>query len=188
MRSGVCASHQNADMTLTLWTIGHSTRSIDEFIALLSQHGIEAVADVRRLPGSRRLPHFDQEALTKTLSQHGIEYRWFPTLGGRRRGRADSPNTAWRNASFRAYADHLETSEFGEGFAEVLALGEEKRTTLMCAEAVWWRCHRALISDALKVRGMRVVHILDATHAVEHPYSSAARVVNGRLDYTNTPD
>lgn len=172
-------------MNLTVWTIGHSTRSIDEFMALLATYGLQAVADVRRLPGSRRLPHFDQDALSERLERSGIEYRWFATLGGRRRGRKDSPNTAWRNLSFRAYADHLESEEFAQGFAQLLELAERKRTTLMCAEAVWWRCHRALIADVLKARGIEVRHILDATHAVEHPYTSPARIVHGQLSYAS---
>jgi uncharacterized protein (DUF488 family) len=170
-------------MNVTIWTIGHSTRSIDEFEDLLETYELQAVADVRRLPGSRRLPHFDQDPLAKRLDEHGIEYRWFATLGGRRRGRPDSPNTAWRNASFRAYADHLDSPEFAKGLTELLELAEQKRTTVMCAEAVWWRCHRALIADVLKVRDVEVIHILDATHAAEHPYTSAARIVDGRLTY-----
>jgi uncharacterized protein (DUF488 family) len=171
-------------MALTVWTIGHSTRSIEEFIDLLATYEIEAVADVRKLPGSRRLPHFDQDSLAERLQRSGMEYRWLASLGGRRRARADSPNTAWRNASFRAYADHLDSVEFAQGLAELLELATRKRTTLTCAEAVWWRCHRALIADVLKVRGNKVVHILDATHSAEHPFTSAARILDGQLTYS----
>ncbi|HVF16481.1 MAG TPA: DUF488 domain-containing protein [Steroidobacteraceae bacterium] len=168
---------------MTIWTIGHSTRSIEEFVNQLETYDLQAVADVRRLPGSRRLPHFDQDSLAERLDEHDIEYRWFAALGGRRRGRADSLNTAWRNPSFRAYADYLDSQEFASGLADLLELAKQKRTTLMCAEAVWWRCHRALIADVLKARGIPVMHILDASHATEHPYSSAARIVDGRLTY-----
>jgi uncharacterized protein (DUF488 family) len=171
-------------MKPTVWTIGHSTHSFETFVGLLETYKVEAVADVRKLPGSRRLPHFDQEVLSQALGKHDIAYQWFPALGGRRRGRKDSANTAWRNASFRAYADHLESAEFAAGFAELLQLAQRTRTTLMCAEAVWWRCHRALISDVLKVRGIEVIHILDATHATPHPYTSAARIVDGHLTYS----
>ena len=171
-------------MNQTLWTIGHSTRSIEEFVELLESYKLEAVADVRRLPGSRRLPHFDQDVLSQRLGGMGIEYRWFAALGGRRRANKLSQNTAWRNASFRAYADHLESAEFEAGLTELLELSEHKRTTLMCAEVVWWRCHRALIADVLKVRGLEVIHILDLSHAVEHPYTSPARVVDGRVTYS----
>lgn len=174
-------------LSSTVWTIGHSTRSIDEFVALLAAYDVQAVADVRKLPGSRRLPHFDQDALAQRLADSGIEYRWFAALGGRRRAHKDSPNTAWRNLSFRAYADYLQTPEFEQGCAELLELAGRKCTTLMCAEAVWWRCHRALIADVLKVRGITVIHILDATHAVEHPFTSPARVVDGRLTYAAGP-
>lgn len=171
----------------TVWTIGHSTRSLDEFLQLLDRYGLQAVADVRRFPGSKRLPHFGREALTATLAHCGIEYRWLPSLGGRRRPRPDSPNTGWRNASFKGYADHLESDEFAAGFSELLELATHYRTTLMCAEAVWWRCHRALISDVLRVRGLQVIHVLSATHTVEHPFTSVARVIDGRLTYGEAP-
>ena len=170
-------------MQLTVWTIGHSTHSLDAFIELLRDYRLRAIADVRKLPGSRRLPHFDQDTFQSALSERGIEYRWFPALGGRRKGRKDSVNTGWRNASFRAYADHLESQEFEEGFSQLMELAKQKRTTMMCAEAVWWRCHRSLIADVLKCRGIEVIHILDATHAKEHPYTSPARIVDGQLTY-----
>jgi uncharacterized protein (DUF488 family) len=168
---------------VTVWTIGHSTRPLDEFLGLLAHYRLEAVADVRRFPGSRRQPQYGQAALRDSLAGHGVEYRWLPALGGRRRPRPDSPNTAWRNASFRGYADHLESAEFAAGLDELLGLCEKRRTTLMCAEAVWWRCHRALIADVLRARGIEVAHILDAQHCVAHPYTSAARIVGGRLSY-----
>ncbi|HQZ79131.1 MAG TPA: DUF488 domain-containing protein [Steroidobacteraceae bacterium] len=167
----------------TIWTIGHSTRSLDEFLELLADHRLEAVADVRRFPGSRRYPHFAQAALSATLAERGIAYHWIPALGGRRRARPDSPNTGWRNASFRGYADHIGSAEFSRGLDELLQLADRLRTALMCAEAVWWRCHRSLIADVLRSRGIEVVHILDAKHSVVHPYTAPARIVHGQLSY-----
>jgi uncharacterized protein (DUF488 family) len=166
-----------------IWTIGHSTRSLDEFVALLAQHDIEAVADVRRHPGSRKLPWFARDQLEVTLPARALTYRWIPPLGGRRRPRPDTPNTVWRNTSFRGYADHIESAEFAAGLEELLELAARLRTTLMCAELLWWRCHRALISDVLKVRGIEVVHIVDDKQTVVHPYTSAAHVTEGRLVY-----
>ena len=167
----------------TIWTIGHSTRTLEEFLALLAAYRIEAIADVRRFPGSRRYPHFASEALAKSLPAHGIAYQWMPKLGGRRKAQPGSPNTAWRNASFQGYADYTATAEFADGLAELLKLAAGKRTALMCAEAVWWRCHRSIVSDVLKLRGIEVIHIIDATHTTVHPYTSPARIVEGRLSY-----
>ncbi|HEY8327402.1 MAG TPA: DUF488 domain-containing protein [Rhodanobacter sp.] len=167
----------------TIWTIGHSTRTLEEFFDLLSAYRIEAIADVRRFPGSRRYPHFASDALATTLPAHAIAYQWMPKLGGRRKVQPGSPNTAWRNASFQGYADYTATAEFAEGLAELLRLAASKRTALMCAEAVWWRCHRSIIADVLKLRGIEVIHIIDATHTTVHPYTSPARVADGRLSY-----
>ena len=168
----------------TIWTIGHSTRTLDEFLGLLADYRIEAIADVRRFPGSRRHPHFASEALAETLPAHGITYQWLPQLGGRRKVQPDSPNTAWRNASFQAYADYIATAAFAEGLAALLKMAAARRTALMCAEAVWWRCHRSLIADVLKLRGIEVIHIIDASHSTLHPYTSPARIVDGALSYT----
>jgi len=173
----------NAAAPATIWTIGHSTRTLEEFLALLAAYRIEAIADVRRFPGSRRYPHFASEALAKSLPAHDIAYQWMPKLGGRRKVQPDSPNTAWHNASFQGYADYTATAEFAEGLAELLKLAASKRTALMCAEAVWWRCHRSIIADVLKLRGIEVIHIVDATHTTVHPYTSPARIVDGRLSY-----
>jgi uncharacterized protein (DUF488 family) len=167
----------------TIWTIGHSTRTLEEFLGLLDEYGIQAIADVRRFPGSRRYPYFASEALAESLPAHGIAYRWLPELGGRRKVQPGSPNTAWRNASFQGYADHLASPEFATGLEKLLELAAERRTSLMCAEAVWWRCHRSLIADVLKLRGIEVVHIIDAKHTTVHPYTSAARIVDGQLSY-----
>jgi uncharacterized protein (DUF488 family) len=169
---------------MRIWTIGHSTRMIDEFISLSEQHGIKLLADVRLLPGSKRYPQFNKEQLADSLGKAGIVYEHFPELGGRRKPRKDSPNTAWRNESFRGYADYMETEEFDKGVKRLLDLATHAGpTAIMCAEAVWWRCHRALISDYLKARGMHVMHILDPSKAEPHPYTSAAQMVDGKLSY-----
>lgn len=172
-------------MIKTIWTIGHSNRELSAFMGLLDQHGIEAVADVRRFPGSRRQPHYGQTALEASLREHGLSYLWLPQLGGRRRPVPGSANTAWRNVSFQGYADHMASPEFASGLDALLELAHAHRTTLMCAELLWWRCHRALISDALKVRQYEVIHILDAQQTTVHPFTSPARVVEGRLMYVS---
>jgi uncharacterized protein (DUF488 family) len=167
-----------------IWTIGHSTRPIEDFIAALEGHGIRLLVDVRSFPGSKRYPQFNKEALAKSLREHGIRYEHFLELGGRRKPKPDSRNTAWRNASFRGYADYMETEEFQKGAERLLALAHEAGpAAIMCAEAVWWRCHRSLISDYLKARGIEVIHILDANKTEPHPFTSAARIVNGELSY-----
>lgn len=167
----------------TLWTIGHSTHTLEAFIGILRAHRIEAVADVRVLPGSRRYPHFNLEALSHSLAGVGIGYQHFPDLGGRRKPRPDSPNTAWRNESFRGYADHLESPAFRQAVEALQTLAHGRRTALMCAEAVWWQCHRAIIADWLKVRGVEVLHILSENKVEPHPYTSAARIIDGQLSY-----
>ena len=168
---------------MRIWTIGHSTRTLAGFIKILQAHKIEWLADVRQFPGSRRLPHFNKDQLAPALAQAGIGYEHFAELGGRRRARADSHNTAWRNEAFRGYADYMETIDFHHGIARLRALAREKRTAIMCAEAVWWRCHRSLISDFLKSEGGEVLHIFDGEKIEPHPFTSAARLVDGRLSY-----
>jgi uncharacterized protein (DUF488 family) len=171
-------------MISRIWTIGHSTRKTDELIALLEENGIKLLADVRMYPGSKRYPQFGREALANSLSEVGIRYEHFPDLGGRRKAKPDSKNTAWRNEMFRGYADYMETEDFRKGIARLVDLAEESGpTTIMCAEAVWWRCHRSLISDYLKARGVEVLHILDHKKVDEHPFTSAAKIVNGELSY-----
>jgi len=171
-------------MISQIWTIGHSTRKIDVFISLLHENDIKMVADVRSWPGSRRYPHFNKEALVDSLRTVGILYEHFLELGGRRKSQPASRNTAWRNASFRGYADYMETKEFRKGAERLLDLASETGlAAIMCAEAVWWRCHRSLISDYLKVRGIEVIHILDAKKSEPHRYTAAARIVNGELSY-----
>ena len=171
-------------MILRIWTVGHSTRDIDDFVALLKGNGIKLIADVRTLPGSKRYPQFNKESLIESLGKTKIRYEHFPELGGRRKGRPDSRNVAWRNESFRGYADHMETAEFKKGIARLVDLATEVGpVAVMCAEAVWWRCHRSLISDYLKAQGTEVIHILDKNKTEPHPFTSAAKIVNGQLRY-----
>ena len=172
-----------ARLPLTVWTIGHSTHSAETFLTILRAHSIGAIADVRRFPGSRRHPHFGREPLQALLASAGIDYHGFPDLGGRRTPRLDSPSTAWRNAAFRGYADYMDTSEFNEAMQRLEPIAAGRRTAILCAEALWWHCHRALISDYLKVRGVAVLHIADAEHAPPHPFTKAARTVDGQLSY-----
>jgi uncharacterized protein (DUF488 family) len=167
----------------TIWTIGHSTRSLEEFIGLLRGERIELLADVRRYPASRLHPQFNAEAFRQSLTAAHVRYEGYPELGGRRAPRADSTNTRWRNASFRGYADHMETPAFNAALVRLLAEAAETRTAIMCAEAPWWRCHRALIADALKARGVEVLHIMGEGRLILHPYTSAASVVDGKLCY-----
>lgn len=164
-------------------TVGHSTRAFDDLVALLRHHGVELVADVRRYPGSRRHPQFQRAALERSLAEHGIAYRHLPELGGRRRPRPDSPNQGWRNASFRGYADHMQTVEFRTGLAVLLELAAHHRVAIMCAEAVPWRCHRSLIADALLVRGAGAAHIVDAGQPAPHQLTRFACVEDDRLTY-----
>jgi uncharacterized protein (DUF488 family) len=167
-----------------IWTIGHSTRAIEEFITLLQSNEIKLLADVRVWPGSKRYPQFNKDALAQSLNVHGIRYEHFPELGGKRKPKPDSHNTAWRNESFRGYADYMETPQFQAGIERLLGVADERgQTAVMCAEAVWWRCHRSLIADDLKARGVDVRHMLGANKVEPHPYTSAARIMNGKLSY-----
>jgi uncharacterized protein (DUF488 family) len=168
---------------LSIWTVGHSTRSPEDFNEILLAHDIEVLVDVRSFPSSRRYPHFNKPALSRQLDSSGLLYLHLPALGGRRPPSPDSKNTAWKNSSFRAYADYMETEDFREGVEALLELAQNKRTAVMCAEALWWRCHRSLIADFLKAKSVQVIHILDARKTESHPYTSAARIVGGRLSY-----
>ncbi len=168
----------------TIFTIGHSTRSIEEFLELLFSFDIKIVADIRRLPGSRKFPQFDQDALKISLEENGIEYVYIENLGGRRKVAPDSKNTTWRNKSFQAYADYMETKSFQHGAQELEKLALEKPTTMMCSEAVWWRCHRSMVSDYFKAKGWEVLHIMSLGKATEHPYTAPARIVDGKVFYT----
>jgi len=168
---------------VTAWTAGHSTHRADEFVALLRSHEVQAVADVRRFPGSRRHPHFAREALERLLAEHGIGYHGMPELGGRRTPREDSPNTGWRVAAFRGYADYMDTADFAAAFDALRQLAAGTRVAIMCAEALWWQCHRRLIADALVARGDRVVHIGSSGAAEEHRLIAPATLRAGRLSY-----
>jgi uncharacterized protein (DUF488 family) len=167
----------------SILTVGHSTRTAREFRDLLRAHGVEGIADVRRFPMSRRHPHFSRESLEASLASDAIAYRHLPELGGRRAPRADSVNSGWRNASFRAYADHMTTEEFARGLEALLTFAENRRVAIMCAEAQWWRCHRQLIADGLVVRGLQVFHIMSPTSAPPHALTSFARVEGSEVRY-----
>jgi len=158
-----------------VWTVGHSTRDLNGFLELLTENGIEVLVDVRGFPGSRRHPQFGKDALRDSLSSTGIEYVHLEELGGHRKPRPDSRNTAWRNDSFRGYADYMETEEFRIGIGRLLELATSKPTAVMCAEAVWWRCHRGLIADYLKSQGVLVWHIMGRGKCELHPYTAVAR-------------
>jgi uncharacterized protein (DUF488 family) len=164
------------------YTIGHSTRTLDEFVALLRAHDVTQLGDVRTVPKSRRHPHFAGEALSRTLPDASVAYRHFAGLGGLRKPRQDSRNTGWRHESFRGYADHMDTPVFQRALDELIAWGPA-RTAIMCAEAVWWQCHRQLIADALVARGIEVRHIMSATSAPPHTLTAFARVDEGRVTY-----
>jgi uncharacterized protein (DUF488 family) len=168
---------------ISIWTIGHSTRSLEEFVELLRENKVEAVADVRSFPGSRKFPHFNAEALSASLPAAGIDYVPFKQLGGRRKVRKDSPHTVWRHEAFRGYADYMDTDDFKKGIDDLLTLAARKSTAIMCSEAVWWRCHRSMIADYLKSKDVTVEHIMSKGKTELHPYTSAARIVDGSLNY-----
>lgn len=173
---------------MEIWTIGHSTLPIESLLDALAAHAIALLVDVRRFPGSRRHPQFNRDALAQSLASRGIDYAHDEALGGRRRPRADSHNTAWRNDSFRGYADYMETPAFAGAIEALLRQAATRRVVIMCAEMLWWQCHRGLIADYLKARGHEVRHI-GARHKTErHPYTSAARVIDGRLSYRDLLD
>ncbi|WP_118195855.1 DUF488 domain-containing protein [Albibacterium indicum] len=166
-----------------IWTIGHSTRSWDEFIELLKINSIDLLVDVRSLPGSNKFPQFNKEHFESDLLKSGISYQHWLILGGRRKVHKDSVNTAWRNDSFRGYADYMETKEFKKGLKDLEKEAATENVCLMCAEAVWWRCHRSMIADVLKLEGWTVLHILSDKKVEEHPYTSAATIKDGKLLY-----
>jgi uncharacterized protein (DUF488 family) len=170
-------------MSLTVWTVGHSTRPLPDFLEVLAAYQVELLADVRRFPGSRSQPQYQQPALEAALHRARIGYVWLPDLGGRRPPVPDSPNTAWRHPAFRGYADHLAGEEFAAGLFELLALAWGLRTAVMCAEILWWRCHRRMIADVLVSLGARVIHIMDAKRVQTHRLRAPARLVRGVLSY-----
>ncbi len=166
-----------------IFTVGHSTRSLEELVALLRAHGVTRVVDVRTIPRSRHNPQFNQEALSLSLHNRRISYRHLKTLGGLRHPRTDSPNMGWRNDSFRGFADYMQTPAFEQALEELIALAQEKPTAILCAEAVPWRCHRSLIADALAVRDLEVRHIMSPTHADPHRLTRMARVEGLQITY-----
>lgn len=166
-----------------IWTIGHSTRSLDEFITILKSFQIECVADIRSFPGSNKFPQFNKEALEISLPQDHLKYIHIKKLGGRRKTNPDSKNISWRHAAFRGYADFMETETFKDGIIELEKVALRIPTAYMCSEAVWWRCHRSMVSDYLKAEGWKVMHIMGVGKATEHPYTQPARIVKGTLTY-----
>jgi uncharacterized protein (DUF488 family) len=173
------------DHTKRIWTIGHSTRSFEDFVFLLKLHGISLVADIRFYPGSRNFPHYNKEHLGLALPQNDIKYIHLKPLGGRRTPLTDSINTRWRNAAFRGFADYMQTEDFKTGISLLEKMGAESSSACMCSEAVWWRCHRSLLADYLKIRGWTVLHIMGVSKLTEHPYTSASRIENEKLFYSD---
>lgn len=171
-------------MSSAIWTVGHSNRELAPFVELLTGAGITLIADVRRFPRSRKHPHFNREALAAALQEQGVDYRHFEQLGGRRSKRLpDSPNTAWRVEAFNAYADHMQSPEAQQALTELTALAEGKRTAILCAEAVPWRCHRRVIADALVARGWSVQHIIGPGQRRSHTLTEFSRVENQQVTY-----
>jgi uncharacterized protein (DUF488 family) len=168
---------------VAVWTIGHSTRTLDEVIALLRAHGVSRVVDVRRFPRSRRHPHFDADALARDLPHAGIAYLHTPGLGGFRRAQPHSINTGLRNRSFQGYADYMQTADFAHHLATLIAEAADTPTAIMCAESTPWRCHRSLIADALTAQGVEVHHILGTRRALPHTLTAGARIESGRVTY-----
>lgn len=168
-----------------IYTIGHSTHAIADFIEMLQSFRIKTLVDIRSLPGSRKFPHFDKENLERILPENGIQYLHLSDLGGRRKRKKDSKNDRWNNESFRGYADYMETPEFDAAVTQLKALALKQPTTMMCAEAVWWRCHRSMISDYLKVKGWDVLHIMAVDKSKAHRYTSPALIIEGNLTYSN---
>ncbi|MDT0294222.1 DUF488 domain-containing protein [Mesonia ostreae] len=166
-----------------IYTIGHSTHSLKEFLAMLTSVGVEVVADVRSLPGSRKFPQYNQDALADSLRKHTIEYTYFEDLGGRRKTTPDSKNKVWRNESFRGYADYMETDSFKAELKKLEEVASSKKVAVMCAEAVWWRCHRSMIADILKAESWEILHIMGKNKTTEHPYTQPAKVTKGKLTY-----
>lgn len=166
-----------------IWTIGHSTRTSEEFLNLLQENDIQKLVDVRRFPGSRKYPQYNQDELETLLNNSQITYCLMEDLGGRRKPNPESKNTIWRHPSFRAYADYMETEQFQRALVELEIMAKMKKCAIMCSEAVWWRCHRSMISDQLKAEGWEVLHIMGHNQVQEHPYTKPAQVTNGNLHY-----
>jgi uncharacterized protein (DUF488 family) len=172
----------------TIWTIGHSTRPISEFSTLLRAHAIKLLVDVRTVPRSRHNPQFNSDTLAEGLKESGLDSLHMPSLGGLRKAQKDSINNGWRNASFRGYADYMQTEEFQRALEELMAYGTDTRVAIMCAEAVPWRCHRSLIADTLVTRGWEIRHILSQVKADEHRLTPFAAIDGTRLVYPQPAD
>ena len=172
---------------ISIATVGHSTHPIEEFVGILQAHGIRQLVDVRTMPRSRRVPQFNKENLAASLQAAGILYRHMPSLGGLRHPKRDSTNTGWRNASFRGYADHMQTPEFRENLEELIELAAQSPAAIMCAEAVPWRCHRSLIADALMARDISVTEILSAKQSRPHALTPFAQVSGTEVTYPAAP-
>lgn len=172
----------------TIWTIGHSTLSLSDFVSLLESFDIQILVDIRSYPGSRRFPHFNKENLEKSLPANGITYLHIKELGGRRKVNPASKNNGWRLDAFRAYADYMETDSFKNAIIELEGLAYNTNTAYMCAEALWWRCHRSLVSDFLLLKGWSVFHIMSNNKLMEHTYTSPARIEFGKLTYPKEPE
>jgi uncharacterized protein (DUF488 family) len=172
---------------LRILTIGHSTRTIEDFIDLLKAHGVQLVVDIRTVPRSRRNPQFNEDTLAASLKESGIDYVRLKQLGGLRRPRKDSQNTGWRNPSFRGFADYMQTQDFEAGINELIRLARDRTLAIMCAEALPWRCHRSLVADALLVRGIKVEHIMSLKNRIEHSMTKWARVDGKQITYPELP-
>ncbi len=170
-------------MPKEIWTIGHSTRTLEDFITILQAHNIKTLADVRHFPGSKKYPHFNKDALQESLPKHGISYVHLVRLGGRRKQDKDAPDNDWKHPAFKAYAQYMQTEEFEQGVQRLAEKAELEPVAFMCSEAVWWRCHRGLIADYMKATGWTVLHIQSAGKPKEHPYTAPAVVKNGVVRY-----
>ncbi|MAP81305.1 MAG: Fe-S cluster assembly protein HesB [Aequorivita sp.] len=168
----------------TIWTIGHSTRSLEEFVKFLHAFNIKTLVDVRHFPGSRKFPQYNKDSLAQSLPENKINYKHLVDLGGRRKPKPESKNNAWRLDSFKGYADYMETAQFQTELQDLKEIALTENTAIMCAEAVWWSCHRSLIADILKVDGWKVFHIMSEKNATEHPFTAPAKVIDGHLNYS----
>lgn len=173
----------NNQQLMKIWTIGHSTHTLDVFMSMLKSFQIEVVADIRSYPGSRKFPQFNKESREIILPQNSLEYIHIKNLGGRRKVNPNSKNMSWHHPAFRGYADYMETKLFKEVIRQLEQIASKKRTAYICSEVLWWRCHRSMVSDYLKVDGWKVMHIMSAKKSVEHPFTQPARVVNEKLSY-----
>lgn len=170
-------------ITKHIWTIGHSTRTLEHFIEMLQSFNIEKLVDIRSFPGSKRYPHFNKENLELLMPENNIGYVHLKALGGRRPVKKDSKNTAWKHSAFRGYADYMETDDFKNGIQELEVIALNQHSAYMCSEAVWWRCHRSMVSDYLKLHNWTVFHIMETGKATEHTYTKPANIVDGKLSY-----